>query len=271
MPPENPSLDDLEQLPPQTLALRLLQHIPPARTVRRDLLLGELLLAATPTAPGTVTRTATATFAAYPAATRGLVEAWQQLALDGLIVNWPPKDPRYTTDGIGEPFMLTRLGKRILNAGDNGPALLAARRRIGLELHPMLAERLRDAVTIGAFEQAALLALRAIETRVRDLVDDPRSSNGNRLTGVPLMKMAFSARDGPLADPDAEPGERIGTMELFAGAFGAVRNNLVHTEVDWPDPVEAAEYVLLADLLMRLIDRAEHRRLSSISNETASP
>jgi hypothetical protein len=33
----------------------------------------------------------------------------------------------------------------------------------------------------------------------------------------------------------------------------------VHTEVEWSDPIEAAEYVLLADLLMRQLDRAERR------------
>jgi hypothetical protein len=48
-------------------------------------------------------------------------------------------------------------------------------------------------------------------------------------------------------------------MQLFAAAFGAIRNALAHTEVEWVDPVEAAEYVLLAELLMRLLDRAEHR------------
>ena len=73
------------------------------------------------------------------------------------------------------------------------------------------------------------------------------------------MQSVFSSENGPLADSDAEPGERVGIMNLFAGAFGAVRNGLVHTEVEWADPTEAAEYVLLADLLMRLLDRAEQR------------
>jgi hypothetical protein len=45
-------------------------------------------------------------------------------------------------------------------------------------------------------------------------------------------------------------------MELYAGAFGALRNALGHREVRWDDPTEAAEVVLLADLLMRRLDRA---------------
>jgi hypothetical protein len=44
---------------------------------------------------------------------------------------------------------------------------------------------------------------------------------------------------------------------LFAGTFGAVRNTLAHNKVEWSDSVEAAEYVLLCDLLMRILDRVE--------------
>jgi hypothetical protein len=124
----------------------------------------------------------------------------------------------------------------------------------GVDLHDELAERLRDAVSVGAVEQAALLAVRATEARVHDLTDKPRGKG--------------RAADGPHADvarlrgartahgPGAERGERVGTISLFVGAFGAVRNRLVHTEMEWSDSIEAADYVLFADLLMRQIDRA---------------
>jgi uncharacterized protein (TIGR02391 family) len=116
---------------------------------------------------------------------------------------------------------------------------------------------------VGAFEQAALLGLRAIEARVRSITGDPRGKRGDRLTGTTLMQHAFAPDGGPLTDPSAEPGERVGVMSLYVGAFGAVRNALVHTEIEWADPTEAAEYVLLADLLMRLLDRAENRSTPS--------
>jgi uncharacterized protein (TIGR02391 family) len=141
--------------------------------------------------------------------------------------------------------------------GERGASVLAARRRLGVDLHESLADKLRDSVAVGAFEQAALLALRAVESRVRTLAGDPRGGNNRRLTGVPLMQHAFAPNGGPLTDPEAESSERQGTMNLFAGAFGAVRNVLAHTEIEWSDAVEGAEYVLLADLLMRLLDRAE--------------
>jgi uncharacterized protein (TIGR02391 family) len=94
---------------------------------------------------------------------------------------------------------------------------------------------------------------------VRDLTGKPRNQRGERLVGVALMQHAFSAGAGPLTDPNAEPGEQVGTMQLFCGAFGAVRNLLAHTEHEFGDPIEGAEYVLLADLLMRLLDRAAAR------------
>ena len=188
-----------------------------------------------------------------------IAEAWQRLVLDGLIVNWPSKDPRYDTQGHGKMFQLTRWGRQVRDRRSDGGELVAARRRLGVELHPRLAARVRDAVSVGAFEQAALLGLRAIEARVRELTNDPRGKRGDRLTGTALMQHAFAPDGGPLTDPSGEPGERVGVMSLFAGAFGAVRNGLVHTEVEWADPTEAAEYVLLADLLMRLLDRAEAR------------
>ena len=255
------TLDQIERMPPEALALELLQRLPERQAVRRDRFLFEVLNESRPRHPaGSMTVThSDALMQEHPAAVMSLVEGWQRLVLDGLLVDWPPKDRQYTTEGHGEMYQLTRWGRQVRGRGGDGSALIAARRRLGVELHPHLAGRLRDAVSVGAFEQAALLALRAIEARVRDLTGDPRGKRGERLTGTGLMQHAFASESGPLADPDAEPGERVGTMNLFAGAFGAVRNGLVHTEVEWSDPIEAAEYVLLADLLMRQLDRAERR------------
>ena len=48
-------------------------------------------------------------------------------------------------------------------------------------------------------------------------------------------------------------------MELFAGAIGTFKNPPSHRQVNYADPTEASEVVLLADLLMRLLDRVEAR------------
>jgi hypothetical protein len=44
-------------------------------------------------------------------------------------------------------------------------------------------------------------------------------------------------------------------MELYAGAIGYFRNPPSHRKVDYDTPTMAAEVVLLADLLLRLLDR----------------
>lgn len=44
-------------------------------------------------------------------------------------------------------------------------------------------------------------------------------------------------------------------MELFKGAIGLFENPPSHRRVDYSDPTEAAEVLLLADLLMRLLNK----------------
>jgi uncharacterized protein (TIGR02391 family) len=251
------SIDQIRTLPPETLAMRLLVALDPRRNFRRGEIINSIVLEAEPP-QGAGVRSSAEIDQRHPGLVIALVEAWQRLVLDGLLVNWPPQDPHYQSEGHGEMFQMTRLGRQIRQHGEQGARVLDAKRRIGLDLHPELAAKVRDSIAVTDFEQAALIALRTIETRVRGLTHDPRSSSGQRVTGTRLMNHAF-APGGPLSDPEAEHGEQVGTMSLFAGAFGAIRNSLAHTEVQWPDPVEAAEYVLLADLLMRLLDRAERR------------
>ena len=84
------------------------------------------------------------------------------------------------------------------------------------------------------------------------------------LLGVKLMRNSFGD-GGKLADSDLDSGERVGIMELFAGAIGTFKNPPSHRQVDYTDPTEASEVVLFADLLMRLLDRVEKRIIDSAS------
>ena len=51
-----------------------------------------------------------------------------------------------------------------------------------------------------------------------------------------------------------EPGKQLAIIYLFAGAIGAFKNPSSHRQVDYGDFTVAAEAVVLADLLLRMLD-----------------
>lgn len=174
---------------------------------------------------------------------KALIEAINWLQGSGLIARGHP------SQSAGEAFIITRLGHKVLA---EGLAPLDAARRLGLDLHPRLA-RVQSQFLLGEYELAAFAAMREVEIRVREL-----SGFDASLLGVKLMRRAFG-EGGPLADPGLDDGERVGIMELFAGAIGTYKNPPSHRQVDYADPIVASEVVLLADLLMRMLDRTEER------------
>lgn len=173
-----------------------------------------------------------------------IAEAWDWLA-SRLLVARRPGDK-------GEFAFITRRGERVLAAKD-GPALLRAEERIDVDLHPIIAARVRRQFLLGEYELAALAAMSEVEIRVRMLA---KAGDGD--IGVPLTQSAFKD-GGPLADPKLEPGERKATMALFSGALGVFKNPSSHRQVEYDDPTLAAEVVLLADLLLRILDRTDRR------------
>jgi uncharacterized protein (TIGR02391 family) len=173
-----------------------------------------------------------------------IAEAWDWLASRLLIARRP--------GDTGEFTFITRRGESVL-AAKEGPALLRAEERIDVDLHPSIATRVRRQFLLGEYELAAAAAMREVEIRVRKL-----SKVGEGDIGVSLMQSAFKD-GGPLADPRLEPGEREATMALFWGALGVFKNPWSHPQVEYDDPTLAAEVVLLADLLLRMLDRTGKR------------
>lgn len=144
-----------------------------------------------------------------------------------------------------QAIFVTRLGHKTLQDGLDA---VRAGERLDVALHKRL-EKVRSQFLLGEYELAAFAAMREVEIRVRELAKADAS-----LLGVKLMRKAFG-ENGPLADPSLDSGERVGVMELFAGAIGTFKNPPSHRQVDYADPTEASEVVLLADLLMRVLDR----------------
>jgi uncharacterized protein (TIGR02391 family) len=189
---------------------------------------------------------------------RALAEAWDWLAGEGLIALDPVAIEVSTRPAV-DPYFVTRWGQEVASEGAKGLDLNRARRRLGVELHSKLAEPLRKLIRAGAFEEAAFTAFREIEQRVANMARNPVGKHGRPLRGEQLMNAAFNPGNGPLSDPEAEPAEQQGQMNLFKGAFAALRNPLGHRSIEFSDPTEAAEVVLFADLLMRQLDHVGDR------------
>ena len=185
--------------------------------------------------------------ARYPSedGAHALAEAWAWLYSKNLVALQPGK-------GVSDPFafFVTRLGHRV--AADGLPVLRAAE-RLDLDLHPTIARKVRRQFLLGEYELAAFAAMRQVEVRVREMAALPAE-----MIGVKLIRAAFGD-GGSLRDPALVSGEQNARMDLFAGAVGAFKNPTSHREVEYEDPTEAAEVVLLADLLMRMLDRMEPR------------
>ena len=170
-----------------------------------------------------------------------LSEALNWLITHGLVARDKPGQ-----SSSAQSMFVTRAGKCVLAEGIAG---VVAATRLNVDLHERLA-RVRTQFLIGEYELAAFAAMREVEIRVREL-----AKAENSLIGVKLMRGAFKPDNGPLCDANLDPGEQVAMMELFAGAIGTFKNPPSHRQVDYGDPTEASEVVMLADLLMRILDR----------------
>ena len=155
-----------------------------------------------------------------------------------------------TTDSAGWR-RVTQAGRELLEAG--GLTTLYASERLQGNLLPKLERSARPNFDRGDYETASFAAMKEVEVEVRRLSGLPAG-----LLGTKLMQEALRI-GGPLADPNAEAGEQVALVELFKGAIGSFKNPPSHRAVEFDDPMEAAEVVQFADLLLRILRRIERR------------
>ena len=101
----------------------------------------------------------------------------------------------------------------------------------------------------GRFDTAVFEAMKAVEVAVRDAAGLSAADIGTN-----LMRKAFAIENGPLTDKSAEQGERQARSDLFAGAIGSYKNPHSHRNVSLDDPDEAAEIIMLANHLLRIVE-----------------
>jgi uncharacterized protein (TIGR02391 family) len=117
-------------------------------------------------------------------------------------------------------------------------------------LHPTIREDVWALYHRGKYDTAVFEAMKAVEVAVRDAAGLTAKD-----IGAALMRKAFDAKNGPLTDMTVEDAnEREARAHLFAGAIGSYKNPHSHRNVALDDPDEAAEIIMLANHLLRIVD-----------------
>jgi uncharacterized protein (TIGR02391 family) len=189
-------------------------------------------------------------FGDYPANRReqirdAVIEAWMCLERDGLLIR--------KVDGNNDSYTFSRRAATIKSRSE-----LAEQRGRRVLPREQLHERIRQDVwhlfVRGKFDTAVFEAFKEVEVAVRDAAGLENSD-----IGVTLMRKAFEKTKGPLRDESAPDGERDAVMNLFAGAIGVFKNPQSHRHVALTDANEAAEMILFANYLLRMVDAAQEQ------------
>jgi uncharacterized protein (TIGR02391 family) len=115
-------------------------------------------------------------------------------------------------------------------------------------LHPLIADKVWQAITRNDFGNAVATAFKAVEEQVRGAAGLTAHEYG-----ADLMRKAFDPSNGPLTDMAQPEGERKALPSFFASAMGYFRNPNAHRTV--PMTVrEAQDQAMLASHLLRIVD-----------------
>lgn len=148
----------------------------------------------------------------------------------------------------GEWRFITRRGERVLqeeNFASYSQGILLPSEN----LHPILIRKVKPLFLRGDYDTAIFQAFKAIEVQVRKIGGYAKGD-----FGVNLMRKAFNPETGKLTNSHSEQSEKQGMMDLFAGAIGLFKNPTSHRDIDGISSEEAADYIKVANCLLKMID-----------------
>ena len=153
---------------------------------------------------------------------------------------------------MGSAFFITRRGRSI-GGREDFEAFRKGRLLPKHQLHPLIANDVYPLFLGGKYDTAIFEAFREVEVAVRRAGGFPAKA-----IGVTLMRDAFrpvnNNQCGPLTDKQLPLAEQEAMLSLFAGAIGLFKNPQSHRHVP-TEPEDAAEVILFASQLLRIVDR----------------
>jgi uncharacterized protein (TIGR02391 family) len=115
-------------------------------------------------------------------------------------------------------------------------------------LHPAIRSTCLDIFNTGHHEAAVFEAFKTLEIAVREAAGLPEHEHGR-----PMVAKAFNPNSGPLTDPEEHFQEREALMMFASGAVGYFKNSRSHRRTDVSDAQEAAEMLIVASHLLRIV------------------
>jgi uncharacterized protein (TIGR02391 family) len=116
-------------------------------------------------------------------------------------------------------------------------------------VHESLREAIWPMLLRGDYDTAVFQSFKQVEIAVREAAGYPVTKLGRD-----LMNDAFKPNVGPLANKSRPDAEQLAERELFAGAIGSYKNPQSHRHVGIPTAEEAAEMIILASHLLRIVE-----------------
>ncbi len=171
---------------------------------------------------------------------RAIMEAWAWLETSGAIAQLPQQQEGW--------FFVTRRGHELAQSSDTTVFTRGQTLPRHL-LHPRIEQKVWSAFLRGQYDSAVFEAFKQVEVAIREACSFPDTD-----IGVSLARKAFHTDNGPLTDASVVPAERQALSDLVAGALGSYKNPHSHRNVTISDASEAAEIVILASHLLKIVD-----------------